>query len=120
LSSHHPFKLPKGYEDKFKGGPLPIHKVIQYTDYSLRHFFETASSKPWFENTIFIITADHCNQSILPEYNSTVGRYAIPIIFYEPGTPETVKMDSTLIQQTDIMALFTSKIKIFGRFCQFW
>lgn len=49
LSSHHPFKLPPGYKGKFKGGPLPIHKVVQYMDYSMKHFFETASKMPWFK-----------------------------------------------------------------------
>jgi len=119
LSSHHPFKLPKGYEGKFKGGPLPIHKVIEYTDYSLKHFFEVASRKKWFKNTLFIITADHCNQSILPEYNSSVGSHAIPIIYYEPGNPKSVQVDSTLTQQVDIMPYLLRNLNYSGDFVSF-
>jgi len=119
LSSHHPFKLPKGFEGKFKGGPLPIHKVIEYTDYSLEHFFTEAAKKSWFKNTLFIITADHCNQTYLPEYNTSIGRYAIPIIFYEPGKENIARIDSTLTQQVDIMPYILRNLNYSGDFVSF-
>ena len=119
LSSHHPFKLPPGFEGKFKGGPLPIHKVIQYMDYSMRHFFKTMSKMPWYHNTIFIISADHCNQSYLPEYNSSVGRHAIPIIIFEPDNPQEKQLDSTLMQQVDIMPRLLRKLNYSGKILSF-
>ncbi len=119
LSSHHPFILPPGFKGKFKGGPLPIHKVIQYMDFSLNHFFRTASKMPWYKNTIFIITADHCNLSYLPEYNSTIGRHAIPIIFFDPGNPQEKQMDSTLMQQIDIMPRLLRKLNYSGKILSF-
>jgi len=118
LSSHHPFKLPKGFENKFKGGPLEIHKVIEYADYSLGQFFNTASQMPWFKNTVFIITADHCNKNYLPEYNSSVGSHAIPIIFYEPSNQD-IKQDSTLTQQVDIMPRLLRKLNYSGKILSF-
>ena len=119
LSSHHPFKLPPGFEGKFKGGPLEIHKVIQYMDFSMKHFFETLSKKSWYKNTIFIITADHCNKSYLPEYNSSVGRHAIPIMFFEPGNPQEKVLDSTLTQQVDIMPRLLRKLNYSGKILSF-
>jgi phosphoglycerol transferase MdoB-like AlkP superfamily enzyme len=119
LSSHHPFKLPKGFEGKFKGGKLPIHKVIQYTDYALQHFFNTAKKMPWYQNTLFVITADHCNQSYLPEYNSSVGNHAIPIIFFEPGDKNKIKLDSILTQQIDIMPRILRKLRYSGKILSF-
>lgn len=119
LSSHHPFILPPGFKGRFKGGPLPIHKVIQYMDFSLNHFFKTASKMPWYKNTIFIITADHCNLSYLPEYNSTIGRHAIPIIFFMPGHPQEKQMDSTLMQQIDIMPRLLRKLNYSGKILSF-
>jgi len=119
LSSHHPFKLPRGFEGKFKGGPLPIHKVVQYMDYAMKDFFKTASKMPWFKNTIFIITADHCNQTYLPEYNTTLGRYAVPIIFYEPGNTSNKILDSTLTQQIDIMPRLLRRLKYTGKIVSF-
>ena len=119
LSSHHPFKLPKGFKNKFKGGKLPIHKVIQYMDFSLKIFFKQASKSPWYRNTIFVITADHCNQTYLPEYNSLKGRYDIPIIVFEPENPNNIKVDSTLTQQIDIMPRLLRKIHYSGDFISF-
>jgi len=121
LSSHHPFTMPteKEYEGKFKGGPLPIHKTIEYFDYSLRKFFSTAQKMPWYQNTIFVITADHCNLSYLPEYKSSTGHHAIPILFFEPGNPKEVKLDSTLMQQVDIMPRLLDKINYSGDLLSF-
>ena len=119
LSSHHPFRLPEGFEGKFNGGELPIHKVIQYTDYSLKHFFQVVSTKEWYQNTIFVITADHCNQSYLPEYRSTLGRHAVPIIFFDPSQTDNAKLDNTPTQQIDIMPRLLRKLNYSGDFISF-
>jgi phosphoglycerol transferase MdoB-like AlkP superfamily enzyme len=59
-TSHHPFLLPERYTGRFPEGPHPINRCIGYTDMAVRRFFESASRQPWFDNTIFVITADHC------------------------------------------------------------
>lgn len=103
VSSHHPFKIPKEYEGKFKGGPLPIHQCIEYTDYALRRFFRTASAMPWYRNTLFVITADHTSSNILyPEYRTGWGFYSIPIIFFKPDN-SLAGMETDIAQQVDIM-----------------
>ncbi len=119
LSSHHPFILPEGFKDKFEEGKIPIHKVIRYTDYSLKHFFETAGKMSWFSNTIFIITADHCNQNYLPEYRSSVGYHAVPIVFFDPGNTDKAHIDSTLTQQTDILPRLLCKLNYSGDIVSF-
>ena len=119
LSSHHPFKVPEKYITKFGKGTLAIHQPVQYTDYSLRKFFQTAATMPWFENTIFVITADHCNQTDLPEYKNSVGAFSIPIIIYQPNKPETAKMDDTITQQADIMPVVLRKLNYSGDFISF-
>jgi arylsulfatase A-like enzyme len=103
LSSHHPFKVPKRYQGKFKKGKLEIHIPIQYTDMALKKFFETAKKMPWFNNTIFVITADHCNMKEHPEYNTSVGQFAIPIVFYKPDDETFKGFDTSVVQQIDIM-----------------
>lgn len=102
LSSHHPFTIPEKYGSLFNEGKLKIHKSIQYTDFSLKRFFEAASKSQWFKNTLFIITADHTSTTTLPFYNSTSGIYSIPLLFYSPGriNPGT---DHRTTQQTDIL-----------------
>jgi len=119
LSSHHPFKVPQKYKSTFKKGTLPIHQPIQYTDFSLRQFFETASKMPWYDNTIFVITADHCNQTILPEYQTSVGAFSIPIIIYQPNKPESARIDNTITQQADILPLILRELNYSGDFVSF-
>ncbi len=83
-TSHEPFVIPEKYKNTFKAGDLPIHKGISYTDFSLKQFFKTAKKQAWFKNTLFVITADHCNQVFYDEYYKPINRLAIPIIFYHP------------------------------------
>lgn len=101
VSSHEPFNIPKEYEGKFPVGNQQIHKTVGYTDYAFKRFFEESSKEPWFENTIFIITADHTNQIDYDEYRKLVNRTAVPILFYSPkGNLKGV--DKRLAQQIDI------------------
>jgi phosphoglycerol transferase MdoB-like AlkP superfamily enzyme len=86
LSSHHPYSVPEKYKGKFSKGTLPIHECIQYADYSLRKFFEAAATLPWFDSTLFVITADHTALSEVPFYHSSVGMYSVPILFYRHNT----------------------------------
>ena len=101
-SSHHPYVVPKKYEGKFPKGTLPIHQCIGYSDYALKRFFETASREAWFNNTLFVITADHTNQTEHPEYMTESGTFAVPIIFYYPGGDLKGHIDA-IAQQIDIM-----------------
>ncbi len=59
LTAHHPFKVPAALADRLPDGPEPILKAIAYSDYALRRFFETAQTRPWYKDTLFVITADH-------------------------------------------------------------
>jgi phosphoglycerol transferase MdoB-like AlkP superfamily enzyme len=103
VSSHHPFVIPKELEGKFKGGDQPILKCIEYTDYSLRLFFKRVSRQPWFKETLFVITADHCSSNVLfPESRTAWGSVSVPVIFYRPDN-SLAGMREEIVQQTDIM-----------------
>ena len=101
-SSHHPFKVPAQYKDSFPKGTLPIHETIGYTDHALRRFFETASRQPWFDHTLFVITADHTNELETPEYTNAKGLFEVPIAFYDPLAGQGEHVDR-IISQADIM-----------------
>ena len=103
-TSHHPFLYPKKHKGKFKAGPHPMYECIGYTDYSLKRFFETAKTKDWYKNTLFVITADHTTIITNPEYLNSRGIYEIPIMFYHPTDSrlQKVVMNKTM-QQIDIL-----------------
>lgn len=102
-SSHHPFKIPEKYNGKFKKGKIEMHEPIQYTDYAIKKYFETAKKQPWFNNTIFVFTGDHTNQVYYPEYERAMNRYAVPLIFYSPNPAYQLKgVNPEIAQQADI------------------
>ena len=101
VSSHHPFKVPKKHQERFNSTDQ-FERVIGYTDYALKRFFERVSSMDWFENTLFVITADHSSGHFAPHYKTTVGLFAVPIIFYKPGSELKGKLPG-VAQQIDIL-----------------
>jgi phosphoglycerol transferase MdoB-like AlkP superfamily enzyme len=102
VSSHHPFKVPEKYTGKFKKGPAPILEVIGYTDFALQKLFHEMSLSPWFKNTLFVITADHTNESVHKEFQNNFGAYCVPIIFFKPGS-DLKGYKHRIAQQIDIM-----------------
>ena len=103
-SSHHPYNVPKQYRDSLRDeGGQPIHKCVRYTDLALRRFFERASHEPWYNNTIFVLVADHTNLASHDVYKTDLGLYSIPIIFFTPdGSLAPSRDTSSIAQQTDI------------------
>jgi phosphoglycerol transferase MdoB-like AlkP superfamily enzyme len=102
LTSHAPFILPQKYDGRWQEGPHPITRCISYSDYALQQFFRTAEQQEWFKNTIFVITADHSNHPLHPEYQTSVGQMSVPIIYYAPdGSLRGMRHGIT--QQSDIM-----------------
>ncbi|MCD8540294.1 MAG: sulfatase-like hydrolase/transferase [Leadbetterella sp.] len=103
VSSHDPFKVPKEAENRYPSGPHPIFKAFAYTDDGLRKFFESIRNEPWFNNTIFVISADHTSPKCdLPEFRNSIGVFRIPVFFHVPGLDLAGK-SGRVFQQTDIM-----------------
>lgn len=105
VSSHDPYKVPERYTDVFPKGPLPVNEAMGYSDHAIKKFFEKAKTMPWYKNTLFVITADHAaTNAHYPEYQTSIGNFSIPILFYAPGDSTINGVDSTtLVQQIDIM-----------------
>lgn len=101
-SSHHPFRVPARYEGAFLKGTQPIHQCIGYSDHALSEFFAFARTQPWFEHTLFVLTADHTNQLTHTEYTNARGLYEVPIAFYGAGLQGELRTQ-TPVSQTDIM-----------------
>ena len=104
LSSHPPCKVPEQYKGVFPEGPYTIHEVIGYTDNALRKFFNTVKEMPWYNNTLFVILADHAVATVYDEFKTSVGMMSIPIIFFDPsGEMQRGQNDSIVVQQVDVM-----------------
>ena len=110
-SSHHPYVIPKKYQEVYPEEGLIIHKCIRYTDMAIGHFFRQASRQPWFKNTIFVLTSDHTNQSDHMEYQTDLGGFCSPIIIYEPGVTErNPEIQDKIAQQIDILPTLMNRL----------
>lgn len=103
LSSHHPYKIPEKFKNRFPKGSLVNLESIGYADYSLGEFFKTAQNQPWFYNTLFVLTADHTAQTNGGFYNTEMGKYAVPLVFYAPGDSTLKGSSSIKCSQADIL-----------------
>ncbi len=103
LSSHVPFNVPKDFLPSSPNTQSDVERSMNYTDQALSDFFKVAATKPWFDNTVFVVVADHgCPLSDDAFYIDGLGRYQIPIVIYEPGKLDAAQNISTLMQQIDI------------------
>ena len=99
VSNHRPFTYPNNKID-IPGDIKSRDGGVKYTDYALRKFFEMARKQPWFNNTVFVIVADHCASSA-GKTELPLDKYRIPAIIYTPnGKPEKCEK---LMSQIDLM-----------------
>jgi len=97
-SNHRPFTYPEGLID------IPSGKnregAVKYCDYAIGELIRKASTKPWFNNTLIVIMADHCagsaGQTELPFME-----YQIPLIIYNPTIVQPQRVDK-LSSQIDV------------------
>ena len=98
-SNHRPYTYPDGKID------IPSHTGrsggVKYTDYAINKFFKEASKKPWFDNTIFVVVADH-NGGSAGKTDLPVWRYKIPLFMYAPKLIKP-RVVSKLASQVDIV-----------------
>jgi len=104
LSSHHPYYVPPHWKGKLKTGKYPICRSINYGDVSLRKFFEQAKKEPYYNNTLFVLVADHTPSTSSAFYSKRKQMYRIPIVFFYPQKGKLPqKREKVIFQQIDIM-----------------
>ena len=118
-SNHDPFEIPEGiitpiqyskeqlvqYDEK----ELSRHKAIQYADYALGKFIATAKQQPYWQNTIFLVVADHDARAL--------GRDLVPIKnFHIPGvilnSEKQPFVDNRIVSQIDLAPTLLSLIGV--------
>jgi len=102
LSSHPPYAIPFEFKHKFVGGKSKMHNSVKYTDYALQQFFNYAKTQTWYDNTLFIITADHTPAGA-KEYYKEIGAMHIPLVFFYPNDSIFKGIRTNVVGQIDIM-----------------
>lgn len=103
LSSHHPYFIPEEHQDKFPESEHDIARSIAYGDWSLSLFFEEAKKQDWYNNTIFVLCADHTPAGTEERYTNRIGMYQIPIVIFDPQKRLPIKEETEIFSHVDIM-----------------
>lgn len=82
VSTHSPWDQPFEKPLKWGDNEREYINAAYYTDHCLGEFFEKARTKPWFDNTLFIIVADHSHNSYRNWHPYSREYHKIPMLFY--------------------------------------
>jgi len=97
-SNHRPFTYPEGRID------IPSKTGrdggVKYTDWAIGKFIEQARTRPWFDNTLFVIVADHTHKG-RGRQELPLENYHIPMVIYAPRHVQPRRID-TIASQIDV------------------
>ncbi len=117
VSNHRPFTFPNGKID-ISGDAKSRDGGVKYTDYAMKKFFEMAKKQSWYNNTIFVILADHCASSS-GKTELPIDKYRIPGMIFDPT--KQFEICKKMMSQIDIMPTlfgllnFNYQSKFFGQ-----
>jgi phosphoglycerol transferase MdoB-like AlkP superfamily enzyme len=98
-SNHKPFTFREGVPGvKPKGGGR--ESGVRYADFAQGYFLREAQKHAWFDNTLFIIVADH-GARVYGREDIPLKSYEIPMVFYAPKYLRPNRVDA-LTTQIDI------------------
>ena len=103
ISAHHPYTIPEDYLGSFNHYDEPLLNAVAYSDYSLKLFFQEARKYNWFENTVFVITADHSPQNLSAEYSDRTKIFRVPLLIYTPNGSIQPEQSQKTVGHTDLM-----------------
>ena len=116
-SNHRPFTYPEGRVDVASG--TGRDGAVKYTDWAINDFIERARRKPWFDDTVFVIVADHTS-SARGKTDLPIEGFHIPLLIYAPRHVLAQRVDY-LASQIDVaptlLALldFSYRSRFFGQ-----
>ena len=110
-SFHSPFEFPDGRIELHDEEKNTENNAVKYADYAVGYFIEKAKKSSYWDNTIFIVIADH-NSRVYGNALVPVERFHIPgLILGGPIKPDVIK---TQASQIDIPPTLLSMMGVSG------
>lgn len=108
-SNHEPFEFPDGRIDLHEQPKNTVNNAVKYADWAMAEFIKQAKQSPYWQDTLFLIVADHDNRvygsNLIP-----VEKFRIPgLILGGTVSPGVV---STLASQVDLAPTLLSMIGV--------
>jgi phosphoglycerol transferase MdoB-like AlkP superfamily enzyme len=101
-SNHEPFELPEGKIEWVPGvEKYSVKNAIKYADFAIGRFFEVAKTRAYYEDTVFVVVADH-NVRVYGDDEVPVSAFHIPGLILGGGI-EPMRHDE-LASQPEVLA----------------
>ena len=105
VTTHSPWEVPDDNPEynRFTAQKDYWKNTFLYADGMLKKFFSEAQKKPWYEETLFLVTADHSYYKSDPSNKSQGDRLKIPLVVFDPSGELQPGRISTVSSQVDIL-----------------
>ncbi|NQU47042.1 MAG: sulfatase-like hydrolase/transferase [Planctomycetes bacterium] len=110
-SNHSPFDFPAGKFELYEKPKATVHNAVKYADWSLGEFLKLASESDYWQNTVFLIVADH-NSRVRGASLVPIDGFHIPALFVG-GSIEPDLVDN-VASQTDLLPTALSLLGVEG------
>ena len=95
-SNHSPFQYPNDRIEAYDEETNTVNNAVQYADYALGAFFRRAKSSDYWDDTVFLVVADH-NSRVYGDEVIPVQRFHIPGLILG-GSIDSASIDSVASQ----------------------
>lgn len=86
-SNHSPFEFPDGRIGLYDHDKATVNNAVKYADYALGQFFKKAKTSNYWDNTIFLVVADH-NSRVFGANLVPIERFHIPGFILGKNVPQ--------------------------------
>ncbi|RVT44890.1 alkaline phosphatase family protein [Rheinheimera sediminis] len=108
-SNHEPFEFPDGRIDLHEEPKATVNNAVKYADWAMGQFFKKAKQSDYWQDTLFLIVADH-NNRVYGDNLIPVEKFHIPGLILGADTkPELLK---TLASQIDLAPTLLSMMGV--------
>ncbi len=108
-SNHSPFEYPDGRIEIQGADKNTVNNAVKYADYALGRFFEMARGADYWDDTVFLVVADHNSRVYGPEL-IPIERFHIPALIL--GGPIEPAVFTAVASQIDLGPTLLSLIGI--------
>jgi len=98
VSNHSPWEYPAG-RIVVDGNPATVENTVRYADWALGQFFERARQAPYWDDTVFLVVADH-DSRVFGDTLVPVRHFHIPAVILGGGIE--ARRDDGIISQIDL------------------
>lgn len=107
ISNHPPYVIPPYFKPQSADAET---QIVEYADWAIGDFLAKARREPWYENTIFIIMADHGKLVGKATTEAPESYNHIPLLMFGPGVPQ--RQYDGLATQVDVMPMLMARLGI--------